>query len=347
MASGDMLRKLFQSHQRRDDEAFAHYARQVIAEERQKHHHLLADDLERMLYGADSRDGRRVPTVAPRRLHELPRDHERDSLLLEEQMPGRGLSDIVLSDENCCSVEDILREHRRSDVLRTHRLRPRQRLLFCGPPGCGKSLCAEVIAHELGLPLLVVRFDAVISSFLGETAANLRKVFDFAARGAWVMFFDDFDAIGKRRDDPTEHGELKRVVNSFLQLLDGFRSNNLVIAATNHEGLLDPALWRRFDEILFFGPPSLEQIHSLLELKLASVRHANVNLRRVVPELAGMSHADIERVCHDAMKIVVLEGENCLSLEALDRGIKRHRRRLAIAGGAASASPSDPLAVEL
>lgn len=206
MASGDLLRKLFQSHQRRDEEAFAHYARQIIAEERQKQHHLLADDLERLFEGSENRNGRRVPAVAPRRLHELPRDRERDSVLLEERTPTCGLSDIILSSENRCSIEEILREHRRSDVLRTHRLQPRQRLLFCGPPGCGKSLCAEVIAREVDLPLLVVRFDAVISSFLGETAANLRKVFDFAARGAWVLLFDDFDAIGKLRDDPTNMG---------------------------------------------------------------------------------------------------------------------------------------------
>jgi SpoVK/Ycf46/Vps4 family AAA+-type ATPase len=346
MASGDLLRKLFQSHQRRDDQAFTHYARQIISEEREKHHHLLAADLERMLEGSHPRDSRRVPAVAMKSLHELPRDRERDSLLIEESSPEHGLEDIVLSDENRCVIEEILRETRRQDVLRTHRLRPRQRLLFCGPPGTGKSLCAEVVARELGLPLLTVRFDAVISSFLGETAANIRKVFDFATRGDWVLLFDDFDAIGKRRDDPTEHGELKRVVNSFLQLLDGFQSNNLVIAATNHEGLLDPALWRRFDEVLYFGRPSQDEIYLLLEVKLAAMRHQQVNLSRLVPKLSGMSHADIERVCHDAMRAAVLKGEHELSLDAIARAIQHHCQRLSIADGVANATSSAPIQLE-
>ena len=160
-----------------------------------------------------------------------------------------------------------------------------------------------------------------------------------------MLLFDDFDAIGKRRDDPTEHGELKRVVNSFLQLLDGFQSNNLVIAATNHEGLLDPALWRRFDEVLFFGLPNQDQIYLLLELKLAAVRHPRIDLSRLVPKLADMSHADIERVCHDAMRTVVLEGEE-LSLDAFDRAIRHHRQRLAIADGVTNATSSDSFNLE-
>lgn len=286
-----------------------------------------------MLENKDFRNGRRTPAVASARLRELPRDRERDVVLLEDQIPQRDLNDIILDAKNRCTVEEVLREQRRRDVLRTHHIRPRQRLLFSGPPGCGKSLCAEVIAFELGLPLLVVRFDAVISSFLGETAANLRKVFDFAKRGEWVLLLDDFDAIGKRRDDPTEHGELKRLVNTFLQLIDGFRSDNLVIATTNHEGLLDPALWRRFDEILHFGLPSREQIHQLLELRLASVRHSTISLSRVAPKLVGMSHADIERICYDAMRGVVLDGASQLSTEALDRAIEDHKQRLAIASG--------------
>jgi SpoVK/Ycf46/Vps4 family AAA+-type ATPase len=180
------------------------------------------------------------------------------------------------------------------------------------------------------LPLLYTHFDAVVSSYLGETASNIRKVFEYASRGSWVVFFDEFDAIGKSRDDPTEHGELKRVVNSFLQLLDGFHSESIVIAATNHEALLDSALWRRFDEVIFFGPPSREQIEPLLELKLRPLRHSNVKLSRFVPKLAGLTHADVERICRDAMKTCLMDGEANLSSEALSGAIERQRRRLAI-----------------
>jgi len=158
---------------------------------------------------------------------------------------------------------------RSTEIICTlHGFQPATKLLFCGPPGCGKTLCAEIIASELGLPLLYTRFDAIVSSYLGETAANLRKVFEYASSSRWVVLFDEFDAIGKARDDAAEHGELKRVINSFLQLLDGFTAPSILIAATNHEQLLDPALWRRFDEILVFPRPSVHEIRSLLGMKL-------------------------------------------------------------------------------
>ena len=135
---------------------------------------------------------------------------------------------------------------------------------FAVLPGCGRTVSAEAIAAELYLPLALVRFDAVVSSYLGETAANLRKVFDFARSRPMVVLFDEFDAIGKDRASLEEHGEIKRVVNSFLQILDGFRSDTVAIAATNHQGLLDPALWRRFDEIVFFDMPCAAAIEDLL-----------------------------------------------------------------------------------
>lgn len=330
MASGDLLRKLLQSYQRRDDQAFEYFARQLVSEERQKHHHLLADDLERLLDGSGHSEGQRSPALAPLRRSDIPKDRERDSLLLEVRTPKHGLTDILLSDENRHIVWQTLREWRRAELLRTHGLQPRRRLLFCGPPGCGKTLCAEVLAQELGLSLLYVRFDAVVSSYLGETAANLRKVFDYAARGSWVLLFDEFDAIGKRRDDAGEHGELKRVVNSFLQLLDGFHADSLLIAATNHEALLDSALWRRFDDVLLFEPPEPDQIIPLMELKLAAVRHSAADLSRVAPSLMGMTHADIERVCRDAITISVLAGDRFLSGPTLEEAIARNQRRLAI-----------------
>jgi AAA+ superfamily predicted ATPase len=332
VADGDLLRRLFLSHKRRDDQAFAQVARDIIAEERGKHHNLLADELEAILEGTYARKTRRVPGVSSHRFEELPRDRERDSLLLEIRTPSSFLSDIVLTAENRCAIEDILREQRQRDLLRTHGLPPRRHLLLCGPPGCGKTLCAEVLARELDLPLLYARFDAIVSSYLGETAANLRKVFDYAARGAWVLFFDEFDAIGKSRDDLAEHGELKRVVNTFLQLLDSFNSESLVIAATNHEDLLDPALWRRFDEVLYFGLPTPKQVAVFLEMKLAPMHHPDVDLEQVVPQLTGLTYADIERICIDAMKLVVLAGHRGLTPEVFDRAIDQQKRRLALVG---------------
>ena len=139
----------------------------------------------------------------------IPEDRERGIPLVSVHEPVRSLEDVVLSGENLSLVKEILREHNREEVLKAHGLRPSDRVLFYGPPGCGKTLTAEAIASELGRPLAIVRTDSVVSSFLGETAANLRKVFDFAAAFPMVTLFDEFDALGKEREDSSEHGELR------------------------------------------------------------------------------------------------------------------------------------------
>lgn len=327
MASGDLLKKLFKSYKQRDDDGFYSAANQIITEEQQKNHNMLARDLQRIL---ENGNGRSVNTNDLRKFESLPRDRERDSTLVEVRSPDRYLPDIILSEDVVEQIDIILDEFRASDILQTYSLQPRRKLLFCGPPGCGKTLCAEVLSSELGLPLLYTRFDAIISSYLGETAANLRKVFEYASRGRWVVFFDEFDAIGKSRDDHEEHGELKRVVNTFLQLLDSFHSDSLVIAATNHEQLLDNALWRRFDDILYFDKPNQEQISRLLELKLRSFRRKNLNLTKFVSNLMGWSQADIERVCLEAMKISVLSGKDQIDEGTFQTALKRQEYRAKI-----------------
>ena len=170
-------------------EAFRGAAGQVIKDEQAKHHHLLARDLETILYGcAQAPSALRPPEVA------IPEDRERGLQLLTVKEPSRQLADIVLSPQNEALLQRVLREYNREDVLRAHGLRPSDRLMLCGPPGCGKTLAAEVLAYELGSPFAVVRADSVVSSFLGETAANLRKVFDFIAGLPMVVLFDEFDA---------------------------------------------------------------------------------------------------------------------------------------------------------
>ena len=307
MANGNLLRQLVRSGADGDLDAFRGVAKKVIAEERQKQHHLLADDLESILYGrpAKPRSGasRRLAAAAPH-------DHERGIPLLAVREPSRRLEDVVLSPINLSIVKRIVRESHREDVLKAYGLRPSDKVLFCGPPGCGKTLTAEVIAHELGRPFVVVRTDSVVSSFLGETAANLRRVFDFVAAQPTVALFDEFDALGKERDDVTEHGELRRVVNAVLQMLDAYDGRSVVIAATNHEGMLDTAIWRRFEEVLVLAPPTRTQLRKLLEVKLRGVRR-----RIALAELAasgifdGASHADVERVLRRAIKEMVLQGD--------------------------------------
>ena len=326
MTSGKLLRRLVSSGAEGDLDAFRGVAKQVIAEEREKQHHLLANDLETILYGRT----RAPSSPALRKLVQtIPEDRERGIPLVSVREPVRGLEDVVLSRENLSLVKEILREHNREEVLKAHGLRPSDRVLFCGPPGCGKTLTAEVIACELGRPIAIVRTDSVVSSFLGETAANLRKVFDFAAAFPMVTLFDEFDALGKEREDASEHGELRRVVNAVLQMLDAYEGRSLVIAATNHEGMLDTAIWRRFEEVLFLRPPTDAQLCRLLTAKLRGVRR-EFDVKTVVEGgwFKDSTHADVERVVRRAVKGMVLQGGDlCLRLEHLETARRRESAR--------------------
>ncbi len=325
MASGKILRQLVKSGASGDTTAFRQASEAIIQEERQKQHHLLANDLEQILYGG----GHRPASIANRSLRDrVPMDQERGLPLLGLREPVRGLEEVVLTEENQQVIEDILEQHHRADVLRSYGLRPADKILFCGPPGCGKTLTAEVIAAELSLPLALIRLDSVVSSYLGETAANLRKVFDFIDSTPMVVLFDEFDALGKERADASEHGELKRVVNAVLQMLDAYQGKSLIIAATNHEGMLDSAIWRRFEEVLIFGLPTREQLAKLLSIKLRGVRRDfELDDERVLALFPDMSYADVERVLRHAIKDMILKGQEFLQLRHLEKARQRELNR--------------------
>lgn len=325
MTSGRLLRKLIKAGAENGGEEFSKVAQEIINEERRKRHHLLANDLERILYGTCKNASKRPYWP----VHQIPQDRERGLPLLEIKTPLRDFQDIVLSDVNKSVLEELLLEHNRSDLLASYGLKPLNRLLFCGPPGCGKTLAAEVIATELGLELALVRFDSVVSSFLGETSANLRKVFDFLNQHYFVALFDEFDSVGRTRDDSTEHGELKRVVNAFLQMMDGYNGRSILIAATNHERHLDRALWRRFSEVLVFERPNLEQIRQLLKVKLRGIRYElPLDDREFLNSFTGLTHSDIERVLLRAIKMMVLKGREFLTLSIVEEALRREEYRI-------------------
>lgn len=326
MANAKLLRQLIKSGAEGNQEAFKRASEQVIQDERAKNHHLLANDLEKILYGRRSSTTPTLSALSDR----LPKDKERDLPLLQIKESVRRLEDVVLSDENSSLLNELLQEHHRAEALKSYGLYPADRLLFCGPPGCGKTLTAEVLASELGLPLAIVRIDSVVSSFLGETASNLRQVFDFISTVPMVVLFDEFDALAKERADNAEHGELKRVVNAFLQMLDAYEGKSILVAATNHERILDPAIWRRFDEVLVFESPNLEQLRRLLSIKLRGLRREfDIDDSRIVGLFKGMSHADVERVLRRAAKDMVLSGKEFLSERHLQVAIKREDARRA------------------
>ena len=331
MASGKLLRQLIKTGAEGDFEAFRQASSEVIREEREKRHHLLANDLEKILYGRSNTASKRHDALTER----LPTDLERNLPLLQIKEPFRRLEDVVLSDENSSVLDELLHEHHRAELLKSHGLFPADRLLFCGPPGCGKTLTSEVIAAELSLPLAIVRIDCVISSYLGETAANLRQVFDFVSALPMVVLFDEFDALAKERSDEADHGELKRVVNAFLQLLDAYEGKSLLIAATNHETILDSAVWRRFDEVLVFEPPNLEQIRRLLAIKLRGLRrNFDIEGTHIAGLFKGMSHADVERILRRAAKDMILSGNEFLNERGIQAAVRREDvRKTRIKGG--------------
>jgi AAA+ superfamily predicted ATPase len=325
MASGKLLRQLIKSGAQGDTAVFRLASEAVIKEEREKNHHLLANDLERLLYGSQTTTGDSV-----RRLHSLPglpTNKDNGLALLEARGVVREEKDIILSDTTQSALDEILMEHNRADTLQSYGMQPAQKLLFCGPPGCGKTLAAEVIAHALSMPLILVRLDSVISSFLGETAANLRKVCDYVSETPVVALFDEFDALTKDRGDSADHGELKRSVNAVLQMMDGYRGESILIATTNYETLLDKAVWRRFDEVVRFEMPNLEQIKRLLTLKLSGIRrNFEADDGQVASQFKGMSHADIERVLRRAVKEMILSGREFMEKSHLDTALAREYR---------------------
>ena len=336
MARADLLKQLFRAYRDTDRETFMEVARCIADEERKKRHPALANELLRILNnGVVGATPNLRGTFQP-----PPRDHEKKAPLLEIKHPDRYLRELVLHSETEEILLRVMREFRQWDVLEANGLRPSHKLLFCGPPGCGKTATAEVVATELGLPLVYVRFDAVVSSLLGETASNIRKVFEYIHEETWVVLFDEFDAIGRSRDDATEHGEIKRVVNAFLQMLDNFDGRSLLLAATNFEQALDPALWRRFDQIVRFDRPTGPQMDELLKKRLATVRNSKVSAKRYVGQLEGSTFGDIDRIATDVLKSCALDGRTRLQADDIKRAMESHRlRRQVMQNSVPSESP--------
>lgn len=318
----DLILKIVRASRTADEKAFAAAVRELIRRERNQGHKNTAEQLERALS---------LRVVHSHRVHRealnasVPRSKGEGSALIELRKSTKSLEDIVLREETAAKLCRFIQEYTQQESLARYGLMPKLKLLFFGPPGNGKTLAAEVIAGELGLPLFYVRFDGLVGSYLGETASNLRKVFEFAELGLGVLFFDEFDAIAKRRNDPNDVGELKRVVNSFLQLLDGYHGKSPIVAATNHEDILDYALWRRFDDTIFFPQPNEIELHHYVRLRLSAFRIEGFTPDDAAKCMLGFSFAVVQRILTDALKTMVLTGEGVISRGMLKDAIDRSR----------------------
>jgi len=326
MARADLLKKLFSSFKIDDREAFLKVANEIIEDERKKNHGILADDLKMIISNGSSQTKRSLSTYSAA----ASKDKEREAALFEIIYPEKYFDDIVTTSHMLHQIKQIIKEFSNWEILLSNGVYPTRRILFYGPPGCGKTLTAQAIASEIGLPLLYVRFDAVISSYLGETASNIRRVFDYAQNDSFVIFFDEFDAIARSRNDSYEHGEIKRVVNTFLQQLDNFKGKSLVIAATNFEDSLDYAIWRRFDNTLRFDMPSDAERAKLFSLKLKQFKGPDYVISEFMGHMADFSHSDIEQVCNTIMKQCILDGRRMYTKKDVEQAVLKQEKLVSL-----------------
>lgn len=304
MAATNQIVEMLRSHFDADEERFCTTALQLAANEARMGHEAAAREIQQLI-----EKGRRTrfdSQLAPSSVTPGPSRHQLEGLL-ETVEPRFGLQQMVLSPDMRARLDRVVKEHRHFNRLREYDLQPRQKLLLLGPPGCGKTMTAHALAHELGLPLYIVRLDAIFTKYLGETAVKLRLVFDAIHRQRAVFLFDEFDSLGLARGSQHDVAEIRRVFNSLLVFIDSMRGTSLVIAASNHPDALDPALFRRFDDIIEYSMPTADEALHLMKRRLMDEPLAKVNWSKVQAAVSSMSYAEIVRIADEAVKERIIE----------------------------------------
>lgn len=328
MASSDQLKALIKSHISRDDGHFFSVAMQMAAHEAKLGHGKLAVELRDMIDSAKARisqdaSGKVVAISGAMNIAAKPRGELAN--LLTVTHPANRLGDMVLDDLAARQLARIINEQRMLARIREHGLSPRRKLLLVGPPGTGKTMTASALAGELGIPLFLVRLDSLITKFMGETAAKLRQVFDAIADLRGVYFFDEFDAIGSQRGAANDVGEIRRVLNSFLQMIEHDQSNSLIIAATNHPEVLDNALFRRFDDVVEYHLPTSAQAIDLIRSRLGGFAPKPFKKDGLVEQAEGLSYAEICRAVDESIKDAIMHDQTRVQRVELGRALEERR----------------------
>ena len=295
MATADQIKSLVKAYIDRNDEKFKTVVLQIAAHEAKLGHDTLARDLKIQV---DKLGQKRASIV---------HFNSQNSMLLPS-MPNCSLSELIVSDEINEKIQRILNEYRNRNKLYAFGLTNRRKILIEGQPGTGKTFTASVIASELSLPMYTVQMDKLVTKFMGETSVKLRQVFDTIASTHGVYFFDEFDAIGAARTLDNEVGEMRRILNSFLQFIENDSSQSLILAATNNCQMLDSALFRRFDDVLHYSKPSEDEIRQLIRIRVNKYSGFQIS-ENLISTALGLSQAEIVKACDDAIKDCLISGK--------------------------------------
>jgi SpoVK/Ycf46/Vps4 family AAA+-type ATPase len=304
-----LLKRLFRSLPLEEDSGLERLAQEIIQDERKKGHNALAESLVSILKKRSKPEVKKPSgNVVP--LHDIPLDRRYKIPLVSYVDHGSLRHDMVLPDTVEQKIRRIEEEFAGRERLAHHGLSPRRRILFHGSPGCGKSMAAERIAWNLGLPFLKVKFDTLVSSFLGESANNIKTIFESVHEYPCVLLLDEFDFIGKSRTGKNDVGEMHRLVNILLQLMEDYKAPGILVATTNLQDSLDEALFRRFDDVIEMPRPEEREILEILKMTLSSIAtDKKIPWNALSRDLVGVSSAIVVKIAHDSAKEAVLKGD--------------------------------------
>lgn len=313
MATAEQIKSLIKSYSSDDKEKFYSIALQVAAHEAKRGHASLAHEIRDML------DSKRKQEKQSLKVLSFPSELKG---LIHPQKPSTPKSSLVMEKSVSARIEKVLKEYFQRGKLKSHGLSNRRKLLFVGPPGTGKTMTAQVLANELHLPLNIIQVDRLVTKFMGETSAKLRLIFEHMKQNPGIYFFDEFDAIGGDRNLDNDVGEMRRVLNAFLQFLEQDDSESFVLGATNNPNLLDSALFRRFDDVLTYKLPEGEQRKAIIGNVLGTFKSGRFAWNKVLEESKGLNCSEITSATRDAIKEVVLADKNKVSSSILIEALK-------------------------
>lgn len=315
MINSDLLKALLHSYLDKDQERFLSITLQAAAREAKKGNINVANELKELV------DYARKP-----KFDEISDSFANHSENLNElfliKYPRLKFSNLVVNKQIIEQLEQIILEHRHISQLKTYGLNPKRKILLAGPPGTGKTLTASILAGELSLPLFQIRMENIITKYMGESSQKLSQVFKVMNEIQAVYFFDEFDTLGSQRSSKNDVGEARRVLNSFLQMIEQDSSHNLIICATNHIEILDYALFRRFDDVIYYKLPTDNERISIFKNKLSLYVDNNFPWENLIKITNGFNNSDIVKIAEDAIKDMILKKESLITIEMLEKPIR-------------------------